>query len=108
MIPISDSQFQGSDELSMKANNTSGFNYRNISGTQKRSNHALGRAIDINPLLNPYIKDGTTQPTGAIYDSKRPGTITADSPVVIFLIERGWQWGGHWTDRKDYQHFEKI
>jgi len=32
-------------------NNTSGFNYRKITGTDKLSTHSFGRAIDINPVL---------------------------------------------------------
>ncbi len=106
-IPIAHSMFHWDDELSMEANNTSAFNYRYISGTSKLSNHALGRAIDINPLQNPFIKDGITQPKDAAYDAEKPGTITADSFIVEFLKDKGWLWGGDWGDRKDYQHFEK-
>lgn len=107
-IPISDARFDGDDESSMRANNTSAFNYRVIAGTAKLSNHALGRAIDINPLLNPFIKGEFVQPKGAVYDPSRPGTIVANSPVVAFLKSRGWTWGGDWTSLKDYQHFEKA
>ncbi len=106
-IPIAHPTFHWNDELSMEANNTSAFNYRHISGTSKLSNHALGRAIDINPLQNPFIKDETIQPKDAIYDTDRPGTISKDSFIVEFLKDKGWVWGGDWNDRKDYQHFEK-
>ena len=57
VIPIS--KYDWSDEKSMQDNNTSAFNYRYISGTRVISNHASGLAIDINPMLNPYIKNGT-------------------------------------------------
>lgn len=107
VIPISDPRFHGNDSLSMAANNTSGFNYRFIAGTKKLSNHATGRAIDLNPLQNPFVKNGTVDPPGAIYDPAAPGTIVADSFIVRFMEERGWRWGGRWRDRKDYQHFEK-
>lgn len=106
-IPISHPKFRWDDNLSMLANNSSGFNYRVIVGTDRLSNHAYGRAIDLNPLLNPYIRDGITRPTGATYLSGAPGTILSDSKIVTFFRERGWIWGGDWEDRKDYQHFEK-
>ncbi len=99
--------FGWNDERSMVANNTSGFNYRMIAGTKRLSNHASGRAIDINPLLNPFIRGEIIQPAGAIYDPLRPGTLTATSPVTRFLKDRGWIWGGDWESLKDYQHFEK-
>jgi hypothetical protein len=44
------------DERQMRANNTSCFCYRNVSGSKNLSKHARGLAIDINPLYNPYIK----------------------------------------------------
>ncbi len=107
-IPVADLQFAWDDDRSMFANNTSGFNYRLVTGGGRLSPHALGRAIDINPLLNPYIKGDVIKPEGAIYDPARPGTITVNSFIVTFLKERGWTWGGDWTNLKDYQHFEKV
>ena len=50
-----------SDELQMEDNNTSAFSYRDIPGTGRWSQHAYGRAIDVNPLLNPYAT-GAFQP----------------------------------------------
>jgi D-alanyl-D-alanine carboxypeptidase len=51
------------DELSMEDNNTSAFNCRDIPGTGRWSQHAFGRAIDLNPLLNPYIdRTATSNP----------------------------------------------
>lgn len=95
------------DEKSMEDNNTSGFNYRFIAGTKKLSNHSYGTAIDINPLLNPYIRKDLHQPEGSVYDPSRPGTITKNSFLVKEFRKFGWEWGGNWKDRKDYQHFEK-
>jgi hypothetical protein len=115
--PVADLQFEWDDDRSMRANNTSGFNYRPMTGahaaaatdsSKRLSAHALGRAIDINPLLNPYIKGDVVRPEGAVYDPARPGTITADSLIVNFLKDRGWTWGGDWSSLKDYQHFEKV
>jgi len=111
VVPVSHPRFRKdrawSDDLSMAADNTSGFNYRPVTGGGTLSNHALGRAIDLNPLLNPYVKGAVTLPPGARYDPAVPGTLTADHPVTKAFLARGWAWGGNWTSLKDYQHFEK-
>ena len=111
VIPVSHPRFRRDgrwdDDLSMEANNTSAFNYREVTGGKKLSSHACGRAIDINPALNPYVKGDTVLPRGARYDTHAAGTLTADHPVVQAFKERGWQWGGDWTSLRDYQHFER-
>lgn len=111
VIPVSDRRFRKEnrwdDELSMEADNTSAFNYREVTGGGRLSNHAYGRAIDINPLLNPYLKGDLILPHGASYDPKVAGTFTAESPVVREFLRLGWDWGGNWRSPKDYQHFEK-
>lgn len=107
VIPIADTRFSWDDMRSMQANNTSGFNYRKMAEDEKLSLHAYGLAVDVNPLLNPYIRGSYVEPPGASYDLFRVGTIGPDSFVVSFFLSRGWSWGGHWGDRKDYQHFEK-
>ena len=107
VIPIADKRFQWDDDLSMAANNTSALNYReNTSGT-RLSKHAYGRAIDINPYLNPYIKGNITRPDGADYIPNNAGTLTAEHPIVKKFLQLGWKWGGNWRTLKDYQHFEK-
>jgi hypothetical protein len=107
MVPID--QYGGDDEASMRANNTSGFNCRYVSGTTKLSQHGLGRAVDVNPLVNPYVKGSTVDPPeGAPYaDSSRndPGMIHAGDAVVRAFAAQGWAWGGSWSSGKDYQHF---
>jgi len=105
VVPIS--KYGWSDEKSMMDNNTSAFNYRYISGTRVISNHASGLAIDINPIQNPYIKNGTSLPTNCVYDTTKIGTLTASSELVKEFKLKGWQWGGDWKSLKDYQHFEK-
>jgi len=105
VIPIA--QFGWNDERSMAANNTSGFHYRFIAGTERLSKHAYGRAIDINPLFNPCVEGMVIQPAGAVYDPCNCGVLTADSPVTEFLKAHGWTWGGDWESPKDYQHFQK-
>jgi hypothetical protein len=111
VIPVSDKRFRKEnrwdDELSMEANNTSAFNYREVTGGGRLSNHAYGRAVDINTFLNPYIKGDLILPHGASYDPKVAGTFTAESPVVREFLRLGWAWGGNWTSPRDYQHFEK-
>ncbi len=100
-------QFGWSDDASMEANNCSGFNYRRKVGKGELSAHALGRAVDINPLLNPYIHGEVTLPPGAIYAESVRGTLLADGIVVRAFEKRSWEWGGRWTSLLDYHHFEK-
>jgi hypothetical protein len=100
------------DELSMRDNNTSAFNCRDIPGTGSWSLHAYGRAIDINPLINPYIDStGAFQPSNAepYVDRNRidPGLLHEGDPAVRIFTDRGWRWGGDWQTPKDYQHFER-
>ena len=100
-----------SDEASMEDDNTSAFNCRPIPGKHKWSQHAFGRAVDINPLLNPQTdSQGDVQPITATRYLDRnqniPGLIHDGDPVVRMFTTRGWTWGGHWTDPHDYQHFE--
>lgn len=99
------------DELSMRDNNSSAFNCRPVEGSGGWSNHAYGRAIDINTLINPYASsEGLVQPaTGAPYlDRARrdPGMLNPGDPAVRVFTDAGWSWGGDWRDPKDYQHFE--
>lgn len=110
MEPIEN--YSGNDNRSMEANNTSSFNCRDITGRPgKFSNHSWGRAIDINPLTNPYVKGPLVlPPEGRVYlqrDRAYVGGILANSYIVRLFAKKGWTWGGSWADRQDYQHFEK-
>ena len=100
------------DDKSMEDNNTSAFNYRTVSGSRKLSDHSFGRAIDINPLLNPYIRRSKVQPeNGRKYTDREnhvEGMIQKNDCVVQEFKSRGWQWGGDWKYSKDYQHFYKY
>ena len=50
-------------DLAAAANNTSVFNGRPVIGRKGGfSRHSFGRAIDINPLTNPYISKKTVVP----------------------------------------------
>lgn len=103
-------EFGGDDDRSMAANNTSAFNCRPVTGSQRWSEHAFGRAIDINPVQNPFVtrSGAVLPPEGAAHtrrDPAVPGLITADGPVVAAFRAVGWEWGGDWSSGKDYQHF---
>lgn len=98
------------DHRSMEADNTSAFNCRFVSGTSRWSQHAYGRAIDVNPVENPYAdSDGyVSPPQGAPFRDRRQhhiGLIHARGDVVAAFARVGWGWGGHWSWPKDYQHF---
>ena len=101
--------FGGSDDASMAANNTSAFNCRKATGGTSWSEHSYGRAIDVNPVQNPYVKGSLVLPqSGSAYvDRSRtiPGMIRAGDAVVRAFAAQGWAWGGTWTSLKDYQHF---
>lgn len=99
------------DELSMEDNNTSAFNCRDLPGTNRPSQHSYGRAIDLNPLLNPSIDStGEFQPknASAYLDRGRtdPGLLHDGDAAVRLFTDRGWGWGGYWMNPIDYQHFE--
>ena len=100
------------DNLSMAANNTSAFNYRVVAGSKTLSLHSYGLAVDVNPLLNPYVKsDGSISPeSGAEYADRTrdfAGKIDHDDLCYQLFTEHGWSWGGDWKNSKDYQHFSK-
>ena len=84
------------------------FNWRKIAGTDRKSNHSFGIAIDILP--KKYRKkilywgweqdknnDWMLLPQSSLWTPP-------DQVVKIFLAE-GFIWGGHW-DKYDTMHFE--
>ena len=102
------SLFEWNDEISMSSNNTSCFNYRTVSNSNKLSEHSKGLAIDLNPKYNPYISSkGVISPKNGEYNNKNIGTIIVDSKVISIFRDKGWKWGGNWKRSKDYQHFSK-
>jgi hypothetical protein len=105
-------EYQGDDDASMADNNTSGFNCRFVAGKPGVfSKHSEGRAIDINPRINPMVLGKTVDPpAGARFlaaGTLEPGMLRRGSAAVAELTRRGWTWGGDWTSLTDYQHFEK-
>ncbi len=101
--------YGSSDDRSMAADNTSGFNCRRVEGSSSWSEHAYGRAIDVNPVENPYVVGAhVSPPAGAAFVSRTRrarGMIHAGDAVVRAFAAIGWRWGGSWTSPKDYQHF---
>lgn len=100
------------DDASMAANNTSAFNCRLTTGGSRLSDHSYGKAIDINPVQNPYVTSGGTvyPPAGAPFVDRsnvRQGMIVRPSPVIDAFAAIGWSWGGDWRGTKDYQHFSE-
>jgi len=100
--------FGASDDRSMDADNSSAFNFRLIAGTDLISQHALGRAIDLNPIENPWRRPDRIVPAaGAAFADRRdvrPGMIVRPGPVVAALDELGWEWGGDWRHAFDDHH----
>ena len=109
IVPIQNQGYKGDDYLSMNDNNSSAMNFRYIEGTQRLSLHSFGFAIDINPWDNPVVKDGEVfVPKGAEYKPEDERTLNSNHPVVKWLEERGWEWGGLWVDwYEDNHHFQK-
>lgn len=104
-----------SDSASIDVNNTSAFNYRAATGSSKLSNHAYGRAIDINPQQNPYVSYGSgkarwSHENANDYIARDTGldhVITHGDTAFKIFAAHGFIWGGDWNNPKDYQHFEK-
>ena len=102
--------YGGSDFRSIEADNTSAFNCRPVAGTSRWSEHAYGRAIDVNPIENPYVSGGRTAHEGSRpyldRSRRRPGMAYEGGVLVEAFRSIGWGWGGDWSGGvKDYQHF---
>ena len=102
-------RYDADDRTSMRHDNTSAFNCRYVAGTTTWSQHAYGRAIDLNPVENPYVDGSRVSPRrGRHYLDRsdvRPGMIVPHDVVVRVFRRIGWGWGGRWSSAKDYQHF---
>lgn len=114
MVLIDD--YDADDERSMSANNTTCFCYRTVAGSRKLSRHSLGKAVDINPLYNPFVRR-TARATIITPEAGRQWAdrTIADNPYAVHrgdaawraFTRRGWRWGGSWRTRPDYQHFQQ-
>lgn len=103
-------RYGGDDFRSIEADNTSAFNCRPVAGSSRWSEHAYGRAIDVNPIENPYVTSGGSvahPASGPYLDRSRhlPGTAYEGGVLVGAFRSIGWGWGGMWSGDKDYQHF---
>jgi hypothetical protein len=108
MVPVD--AYGGSDFRSIEADNTSAFNCRYVDSTTRWSEHAYGRAIDLNPIENPYVTSGGTTSHAASRPylrraPYRPGMAVEGGTVVRAFDAVGWGWGGRWSGDRDYQHF---
>ncbi len=111
------SDYKANDWQSIEADNTSAFNCRNATGSKKWSKHSYGKAIDINPIENPYIsRSGRISHKESLQYKKRihKKSTSADKAVLLkndkatkIFKKYGWKWGGDWSGVKDYQHFSK-
>ena len=107
MLPVD--AYGASDFRSIEADNTSVFNCRYVDGTRRWSEHAYGRAIDVNPIENPYVSGGRTSHSArkpyVDRSRRRPGMAFEGGVLVRAFDSIGWGWGGRWREVKDYQHF---
>ena len=112
------SDYKANDFKSIETDNTSAFNCRAVTGGTKWSRHSFGKAIDINPIENPYIsRSGKISHKRSLKYRKRAHKnphLASDNAVILkndtevkSFKKRGWRWGGDWNSIKDYQHFDK-
>lgn len=106
--------YSGSDIDSMNDNNSSAFNCRKVMGTEFWSSHALGAAIDINPLQNPYVVIDHDKSEAKIYPKMGTNYLNrrlqekgmVEGIVEIFQSNGFSVWGGDWKHLQDYHHFQ--
>lgn len=113
MVLVDD--YDGDNLKSAADNNTSCFNFRTAEGTSENlSFHARGKAVDINPLYNPYLwtdQEGNRRcdpVEGQEYMDRTkdfPYKIGDDDLCRRLFEEHGFIWGGTWNYDKDYMHF---
>ena len=120
------SPLSSTDFASIEDDNTSAFNYRNTSGEGTGgglSQHAFGRAIDINPIENPFVGSSGSS-SHSVSNNKgycsrdvskwtdsvaKSAFIGPGTKIYEIFKNHGWSWGGtcFGASIKDYQHFEK-
>jgi hypothetical protein len=112
-FPLEEVRVTRPDELDAHptgdGNNSGAFVCRPSVGSSSWSEHAYGRAIDLNPFHNPYLRGDIVVPElASAYldrDHVRPGMIVDGDVVVRAFADVGWAWGGHWRSAKDWMHF---
>ena len=108
--------YDADDERHMRDNHTSCFCYRVVANSKTLSKHAMGMAVDLNTLYNPYYR---RYPSGKVVIQPTTGKpycdrskkfrykITSDDLACRLFKKHGFTWGCDWKSHKDYQHFEK-
>lgn len=112
-FPLEEMRITRADEIDAEptgdGNNTSAFTCKPLRGSTTWSEHAKGRAVDVNPFQNPYVKGDALIPelASAYTDRARrdPGVIHPGDAVTQAFASVGWSWGGNWQHSKDYMHF---
>ena len=112
-FPIEEMRVVAREELDLAptgdGNNTTAFVCRAARGSTSWSEHAYGRAIDVNPFHNPYVRADVVLPelASAYVDRhrRRPGMIRAGDVVTQAFGAIGWEWGGDWDSLTDWMHF---
>ena len=109
-FPIEEMRIVRVDELDAPptgdGNNTTAFVCRPTRGSSAWSEHAYGRAVDINPFHNPYVKGSLVLPElASVYADRsvlRPGMLAPED--VAGFRGAGWGWGSEWSSLKDHMH----
>ncbi|MBI1378282.1 MAG: M15 family peptidase [Frankiales bacterium] len=103
--------YHGDDNASMRDDNTSAYNCRSAgqaNAPSTASPHANGRAVDVNPLENPWRdpRCGCWMPSAA-HAARRPGPgmILRGGVVWRAFTREGWIWQDI-SSTVDYQHFD--
>lgn len=108
-FPIEEMRITRADELDVPptgdGNNTSAFVCRPSVRSSTWSQHAYGRAVDINPFHNPYVSGDLVIPELASVYAARPdlpGVLSSDD--IAGFTTAGWTWGGTWRSATDHMH----
>lgn len=111
-------KYNGNDDSSMTDNNSSGFNFRYIAGTNMFSLHGYGLAIDINPQQNPFLVFENNKEenfhllkvfpkAGVHYINRNQKAKGMVETIVDIFYKNGFRiWGGNWDSPIDYHHFQ--
>jgi hypothetical protein len=75
-----------------KVSSAASYANRNARGSNRLSEHAYGRALDINPSQNPMTSN-------AKFRTNMPSNIN------VIARNNGLVWGGSWFSKKDPMHF---
>ncbi|MDP9394012.1 MAG: M15 family metallopeptidase [Actinomycetota bacterium] len=103
-------EYDGDNTASLADDNTAAYNCRRldqINAPVKKSPHANGRAIDINPYENPWkdLRCKCWQPSPEhARPRKGPGVITKGSVPWRLFVDEGWIWQN--IEVPDYMHFD--